>query len=190
MRNVCAEYESDGFLMCCRTGEMMKHGYYMTRNRAFLCEDALEGETYERSRWTVILPHRMVVEVETAMSKRRYNVWYLYARAVRTMGIEDGRWVVERMICWDIDPMGMPRLDARKHASEIAEALDGRVCIGTLMTVNDVSDPPTPHELRMMQKTRTPCVCLLKNDGSGDNVSFHRGQGRMDIMATVMLPCE
>ena len=43
---------------------MMRHGYYMTRNRSFLCERALEGETYEPSKWTVVVPHRMVEEIE------------------------------------------------------------------------------------------------------------------------------
>ena len=79
MRNVCAEYESDDFLLCCRTGELMRHGYYMTRNRAFLCEDALPGETYERSEWTVILPRRFVEEVEEVMSEHLYSIWYLYS---------------------------------------------------------------------------------------------------------------
>ena len=168
----------------------MRHGYYMTRNRSFLCERALEGETYEPSKWTVVVPHRMVEEIESAMGVRRYNIWYLYAKAVKPEGEEQGRWLVERMIGWDVDQYGVPRLDARKPASEIAEALDGRVCISTLMTVSDVNDPPSPHPLRLMQKTRTPGVCLIKNDGSGDNASFYRSHGRVDAMATMLLPVE
>ena len=188
MRNVCAEYESDDFLLCCRTGELMRHGYYMTRNRAFLCEDALPGETYERSEWTVILPRRFVEEVEEVMSEHKYSIWYLSAAPSEPMGAEKGRWMVERMIRWDADPYGIPRLDAKRRASEIAEALDGRVCISTLMTVSEVCDPPNAYTMRMMQRTRTPGVCLLKNDGSGDNVSYYRCDGTVGIMATVMLP--
>ena len=83
---------------------------------------------------------------------------------------------------------GAGRLFGSVTSAEIAEALDGRVCISTLMTVSEVCDPPNAYTMRMMQRTRTPGVCLLKNDGSGDNVSYYRCDGTVGIMATVMLP--
>lgn len=187
VRNVCAEYESEGFLTCCRTGDMMRHGYYMTRNRAFLCEEAAAKEDCIKSEWTVVIPHRFVAQIERELDDHRYNAWYLYGRSIPTMGSEKGRWMVERIIQWDRDSLGRPAFITGRHVSEVAEALNGRICVGTLITANAVTDPPSETTLRLIGRTRTPNVCLLKNDGSWENISFHRDGKTMDVMATILL---
>lgn len=187
MRNVCAEYESDGFLTCCRTGNMMRHGYYMTRNRSFLCEEEAGREDAVPSGWTVVVPHRFIVRIEEEMRSHRYSAWYLYGREVAPMGSETKRWVAERMIAWDRDSLGRPAFIAGRHISEIAEALNGRTCVCTLITARAVSDPPSDTTMRLIDRAKTQNVCLVKNDGSWENISFHRSDRGLEIMATILL---
>lgn len=188
MRNVCAEYESDGYLTCCRTGNMMRHGYYMTRNRSFLCEEARRNERYVESRWTVVVPHKFVARVENELHRHKYNAWYLYGRSIPCMGSEEEeRWMAERMIGWDRDALGRPAFIPGRHISEVAEALNGRTCICTLISASAVTDPPSETTMRLINRTKTANVCLIKNDGSWENISFHRVESRLDLMATILL---
>ena len=187
MRNVCAEYESDGFLTCCRTGDLMRHGYYMTRNRSFLCEEEASREDAVPSRWTVVVPHRFIIRIEEEMRCHRYSAWYLYGKEVATMGSESKRWEVERMVEWDRDSFGRPAFFPGRHISEIAEALNGRTCVCTLITARAVTDPPSEATIGLIRRAKTQNVCLVKNDGSWENISFHRTAQGLEVMATILL---
>ena len=187
MMNVCAEFQSEGFLTCCRSGDMIRHGYYMTRNRSFVSVDELRHEECLISRWTVIVPGRFVTAFRKELEEHKYNAWYLYAKPVQPLGMEKGRWVVERTVKWDRDAYDRPSFSGALDASEIVEALHGRTCIGTLMTVSEVSYPPSKVTRRLLERTRTPAVCLVRNDGSGENISYYRADGMLEAMATVLL---
>ena len=135
----------------------------------------------------MVIPYRFVTEVEKALGDHRYNAWYLYGREVRPMGSERCRWVAERMIEWDRDSLGRPAFIAGRHVSEVAEALNGRICICTLMTANAVTDPPSEATRGLIRRTRTSNICLVKNDGSWENVSYHRDGESLEVMASILL---
>ena len=187
MMNVCAEFQSEGFLTCCRSGDMIRHGYYMTRNRSFVSVDELRHEECLISRWTVIVPGRFVTAFRKELEEHKYNAWYLYGRSIPCMGSEEERWMAERMIGWDRDALGRPAFIPGRHISEVAEALNGRTCICTLISASTVTDPPSETTMRLINRTKTANVCLIKNDGSWENISFHRVESRLDPMATILL---
>ncbi len=187
MRNVCAEYEAKGYLTCCRSGDIIKHGYYMTRNRSFLCKREAKRENCIQSEWTIVIPHVLVKEIEERLSTSKYNAWYLYGNEVGALGSEKKRWVAERMIQWEPDRYGRPSFEPAKQMNRLVDALNGRTCICILITSSVVTDPLSGYPLKLVQKSKAPNVCLIKNDGSWENVSFHINGNSYEIMATILL---
>lgn len=175
-------------LRCCRTGDFVTSGYYLERNGAFVSDRGLreEGQT-SPSKWTLVIPNDLSQEMKEGAEGGSKDAWYLYGRETRAMGSERGRWVVERAVSWERDPVGRIVPPTAASMDKVIEALRDRKCVGTMYVVDNLDNAESMGK-RVSVRARTPNVCLMKNDGTGTNETFHVGPECTERGLSILLP--
>lgn len=189
MAGLRVECEVDRYIFCSRTGDMIKHCFFISDSNTFVGERAV-GETGTMpADVAVIVPHGIGEGIMGG--GREHSIHYLYGKRVGSVSSgESERYLIGRSLKWGRTATGVPVFDMNERFEEVrACILEGRECIASFITISDVGNGLSGHMRRMMEMVRTPIVCFASTNGSRRVATYRMRDGEVyEDAAVVILP--
>ncbi len=159
MEKQYAKVTWSNFKKCTGCGDFFKELNYLSDSPHPVCNDCLaRRQGYRASGSYVKVPADVIAKVKQRLADEKFSAFYLYGR--KSTARDGTVWNCEAVIPWGYDNIGRPRFSPRDSVRQIL-ALGEMDCIGTLISIPSLKEPPSAGNLTALGLTNTPLVMLI-----------------------------